>query len=132
MWFPVFSAPLCLSVIWNLAGSHFRTLSQHGEINHLLENEAIKPIKSIHFWEANIITIPNMNMSMSVYRVDKIHIGCNIKNTFFFLDFYIKTFSSRLFASLSTKSLVIDTLLDTPCWGQPNANRVDIKIQGVQ
>ena len=46
----------------------------------LLENEAIKPIKSIHFWEANIITIPKSDMSTSIYRVGKKHIGCNIKN----------------------------------------------------
>ena len=28
------------------------------------ENEAIKPIKSIHIWKANTITIPNMDMSV--------------------------------------------------------------------
>ena len=46
-----------------------------------LENEAVKPIKSTHIWKANTITIPNMDMSVSVYRVVKKHIGCNIKNT---------------------------------------------------
>ena len=45
------------------------------------ENEAVKPIKSIHIWKANTITIPNMDMSVSVYRVGKKNIGCNIKNT---------------------------------------------------
>ena len=44
------------------------------------ENEAVKPIKSIHIWKANTITIPNMDMLVSVYRVGKKHIGCNIKN----------------------------------------------------
>ena len=36
-----------------------------------LENEAVKPIKSIHIWKAITITIPNMDMSVSVYRVGK-------------------------------------------------------------
>ena len=37
-----------------------------------LENEAVKPIKSIHnIWKANTIAIPNMDMSISVYRVGK-------------------------------------------------------------
>ena len=35
------------------------------------ENEAVKPIKSIHIWKANTIIIPNMDMSVSVYRVGK-------------------------------------------------------------
>ena len=46
-----------------------------------LENEEVKLIKSIHIWKANTITTPNMDMSVSVYRVGKKHIGCNIKNT---------------------------------------------------
>ena len=33
-----------------------------------LENEAVKAIKSIHIWKANTITIPNMDMSVSVYQ----------------------------------------------------------------
>ena len=53
------------------------------------ENEAAKPIKSIHIWKANTITIPNMDMSVSVYRVGKKHIGCNIKMRKF-ADFYIE------------------------------------------
>ena len=47
---------------------------------HPLENEAVKPIKSIHIWKVNTITIPKMDMSVSVYRVGKTHKGCNIKN----------------------------------------------------
>ena len=34
MWFPVFLAPLCKHVLWNLAGSHFQISSPLGEINH--------------------------------------------------------------------------------------------------
>ena len=54
------------------------------------ENEAIKPIKSIHIWKANTITIPNMDMSVSVYRVGKKYIGCNIKNTEIYRFLYLR------------------------------------------
>ena len=37
----VFSAPLCLHVIWNLVGSHFLILSPLGEINHFWNKHAI-------------------------------------------------------------------------------------------
>ena len=35
------------------------------------KNEAVKPIKRIYIWNANTINIPNMDMSVSVYRVGK-------------------------------------------------------------
>ena len=41
MWFPVFSAPLCLHVIWNLVGSHFQIFSPLGEINHFCSQKCI-------------------------------------------------------------------------------------------
>ena len=40
MWFPVFLAPLCLHVIWNLVGSHFQIFSPLGEINHFWNKHA--------------------------------------------------------------------------------------------
>ena len=41
MWFPVFSAPLCLHVIWNLVGSYFQIFSPFGEINHFCSQKCI-------------------------------------------------------------------------------------------
>ena len=41
MWFPVFSTPLCLHVIWNLVGSHFQIFSPLGEINHFCSQKCI-------------------------------------------------------------------------------------------
>ena len=40
MRFPVFSPPLCLHVIWNLAGSHFQILSPFGKINYFWSKNA--------------------------------------------------------------------------------------------
>ena len=77
------------------------------------ENEAVKPIKSIHIWKANTITIPNMDMSVSVYRVGKKYIGCNIKNTEICRFLYSRLSFVDVFGPLSTKSLVITNLMDT-------------------
>ena len=60
--------------LWEIH-ANFHIIAVHSK------NEAVKPIKSIHIWKANTITIPNMDMSVSVYRVGKKHIGCDIKNT---------------------------------------------------
>ena len=45
-----------------------------------------------------------MDMSMSVYRVGKIHIGCNIKNTDL-LDFYVKNVVYLLFKLTFNKTI---------------------------